>query len=245
MISLFRKLRQQLLSKSRFSKYLIYAIGEIILVVFGILIALQINNASENRKNRSFELKVLIELKSDLTSNLEELSQIRRDYEGFMSKSDSLTELLESGSFDPVLNSKLLYGLDRGKFGVFNVSNTTYKFIENKGFELLSNDSTRIAITDMYERRIYNVKNIETILFDFFRDHTRPYMMKQFELPKSGIPLVRDVTVFKDHEFINIVNTRARLMVAYGIISNNCKKHLESLIENLEHEIRRLKEYLT
>ena len=50
MIKFFRKIRQKLLSENKFSKYLIYAIGEIVLVVIGILIALQVNNLNEERK---------------------------------------------------------------------------------------------------------------------------------------------------------------------------------------------------
>ena len=52
MIKFFRKIRQRLLSENKFSKYLFYAIGEIVLVVIGILIALQINNWNENRKQQ-------------------------------------------------------------------------------------------------------------------------------------------------------------------------------------------------
>lgn len=50
MIIFFRKIRQRLLTENKFRKYLIYAIGEIVLVVIGILIALSINNWNENRK---------------------------------------------------------------------------------------------------------------------------------------------------------------------------------------------------
>jgi hypothetical protein len=46
MIKLFRRIRQRLLSENKITKYLLYAIGEIMLVVIGILIALQINNAN-------------------------------------------------------------------------------------------------------------------------------------------------------------------------------------------------------
>ena len=53
MIKFFRKIRQQLLVENKFSKYLLYAIGEIILVVIGILIALQINNWNEVRKTEN------------------------------------------------------------------------------------------------------------------------------------------------------------------------------------------------
>jgi len=57
MIKFFRRLRQKLLAENRFSKYLIYAVGEIILVVIGILIALQINTWNENRIQRKKERK--------------------------------------------------------------------------------------------------------------------------------------------------------------------------------------------
>ena len=64
MIKFFRKIRQDLLSKGKTGKYLKYAIGEIILVVIGILIALQINNWNEDRKsdNKGKELIRLIYL---------------------------------------------------------------------------------------------------------------------------------------------------------------------------------------
>ncbi len=51
MIKFFRKIRQRLLTKNKFSKYLLYAIGEIVLVVIGILIALQINNYNTDKKD--------------------------------------------------------------------------------------------------------------------------------------------------------------------------------------------------
>ncbi len=57
MIKFFSKIRQKLLIENRFNKYLLYAIGEIILVVIGILIALQINTWSENKKIKTEEKK--------------------------------------------------------------------------------------------------------------------------------------------------------------------------------------------
>ncbi len=57
MIKFFRKIRQRLLAENKFNKYLIYAIGEIILVVIGILIALQINNWNERNKTKAKEIE--------------------------------------------------------------------------------------------------------------------------------------------------------------------------------------------
>tara|TARA_R110002051_G_scaffold313163_1_gene388977 strand:- start:8492 stop:8884 length:393 start_codon:yes stop_codon:yes gene_type:complete len=66
MIKFFRKIRQNLLSEGKTGKYLKYAIGEIVLVVIGILVALQINNWNQTRLNRSFEVTMLKEIKSSL-----------------------------------------------------------------------------------------------------------------------------------------------------------------------------------
>jgi sensor domain CHASE-containing protein len=62
MIQFFRKLRFSSLSRKRFPKYLLYATGEIVLVVIGILIALQINNCNENRQERQQEQVLLKQL---------------------------------------------------------------------------------------------------------------------------------------------------------------------------------------
>jgi hypothetical protein len=73
MIKFFRKIRQRLLTENKFSKYLIYAIGEIVLVVIGILIALQINSRKEEINNRSIEQSILNNLKEDFNKNQKEI----------------------------------------------------------------------------------------------------------------------------------------------------------------------------
>ena len=69
MIKFFRKIRQNLLSEGKTGTYLKYAIGEIILVVIGILIALSINNWNEDRKTSNTEIEYLIRLRSDLAND--------------------------------------------------------------------------------------------------------------------------------------------------------------------------------
>lgn len=72
-MQLFRNIRQNLLAQGRVARYLTYAVGEIVLVVVGILIALQINNWNELRKERNREDKFLMSLKADLMVDLESL----------------------------------------------------------------------------------------------------------------------------------------------------------------------------
>ncbi|MEM5566162.1 hypothetical protein WNY78_13665 [Psychroserpens sp. AS72] len=75
MIKFFRKIRQKMLNENRFSKYLLYAIGEILLVVIGILIALQINNLNQSRQDQS-QLKSSLEfVKQNLNEDIKNLNK--------------------------------------------------------------------------------------------------------------------------------------------------------------------------
>lgn len=83
MIKLFRKIRQKLLTENspngragKTSKYLLYAIGEIVLVVIGILIALQINNWNEIQKQESKIKKIYANIQNDLNSDVKEFDKI-------------------------------------------------------------------------------------------------------------------------------------------------------------------------
>ena len=66
MAKLFRKIRQSLLAKNRMRKYLIYAIGEIVLVVIGILIALQINSWNQDYQRSKLEQVLLAQVKFEI-----------------------------------------------------------------------------------------------------------------------------------------------------------------------------------
>ncbi|MCF7561797.1 DUF6090 family protein [Sabulilitoribacter multivorans] len=79
MIKFFRNIRKDFLSEGKTSKYFKYAIGEIILVVVGILIALQVNNWNEIRKDRVKEKEILNEIHSDFKNNLEEFYPVKQN----------------------------------------------------------------------------------------------------------------------------------------------------------------------
>lgn len=77
MIRFFRRIRRNLLSENKFSRYLLYAIGEIVLVVIGILIALQINNWNNQRILDRSEIKSYQNIKQQLLEDKTELSKVK------------------------------------------------------------------------------------------------------------------------------------------------------------------------
>ncbi len=76
MFRFFRKLRENLLAKNQASHYMLYALGEIVLVVIGILIALQINTWNEERQNRQQEKGIVSTLRQEFLTNRLVLNEV-------------------------------------------------------------------------------------------------------------------------------------------------------------------------
>ncbi|NER17444.1 DUF6090 family protein [Spongiivirga citrea] len=94
MVKIFRRIRQQLLSEGKASRYFLYAIGEIVLVVIGILIALQINNYSQLQKERNLERSLLNSLSSDVNLDVLQIEGNTRQSNERLSRLDSLIQTL-------------------------------------------------------------------------------------------------------------------------------------------------------
>jgi hypothetical protein len=75
MIRFLRKIRQELVTKNKISKYLLYAVGEILLVVIGILLALQIDTWNTEYQNRKQEHEILEQLREEYLSNRDQIEQ--------------------------------------------------------------------------------------------------------------------------------------------------------------------------
>ena len=149
MIKLFRKIRQNLLSENKFSKYLIYAIGEIILVVIGILIALQINNNNELNKQRAKEVQFLKNLKSDLIFEERELERYIGIRESIV---NSAQIALEHFNGKPVENIQMFnfHTFNVGIWQEFQRNNNTFLELLNSGnLTIISNDSIKNGLLNL------------------------------------------------------------------------------------------------
>ena len=99
MIKFFRKIRQKLLMENKTAKYFKYAIGEIILVVIGIVIALQINNSNELRKDKNEEALILSDLKEDLTATRLNFIETIKNQEKMILSSRDLINAIEAKDY--------------------------------------------------------------------------------------------------------------------------------------------------
>ncbi|MDG2451137.1 MAG: DUF6090 family protein, partial [Saprospiraceae bacterium] len=213
MLTFFRRIRKGSLAGDATSKYFLYAIGEIALVVIGILIALQINNWKEWRKDRFEEREVLKNLsrgfKSDLDNHFAK-HLLRTELDILRAN-----QLLQNFTLNRPYNDSL-----RLKFGVLSATGdkiwtpqlSAYKRLESKGLDLITNDSLLNSIIDIYNLDYPRINNIFDNYLKNIYDYGRPIARRQFLTQYAGqtfygfIPI--DYSSLKeDAEFLNTLKT--------------------------------------
>lgn len=149
MITFLRGIRRRLLAEGRLSRYLAYALGEIVLVVIGILIALQINNWNDARKDRARELGYLRNIQEDVGANIKEMdaylstreqgiAAARRILAHFDGKPIEDASAFNSDSIS-IYNGRRFYPGD----------NTYQELIGSGNFALLSNPKIKDGLLDI------------------------------------------------------------------------------------------------
>jgi hypothetical protein len=150
MIKFFRKIRQKLLSENKFSKYLIYAIGEILLVVIGILIALQINNWNEQNKENKVEHlyleRLLIDLGIDSSYYEQRIAESELAVQHLNEYVHKLYETQKSTE-----EVKRLFNHLHIQTNHLTTQNSTYKELSSTGnINIFKNESLKKLIIDYY-----------------------------------------------------------------------------------------------
>lgn len=149
MIRVFGKIRHALWQENRFTRYLLYAMGEIALVVIGILIALQVNNWNEQRKARAFEQVMLQEIRENVRVNLERFRRLERR----LQTSDAGIHLFLSELRQPAPDRQRLeyYFMQANTGIVFTFNKGAYDSLKAGGLDRLSNRALRGELIDYFD----------------------------------------------------------------------------------------------
>ncbi len=179
MIKYFRRVRQRLLTENKFSRYFLYGIGEILLVVIGILIAVQINAWHENRTLKINETNILNQLNIDLKENYRELTELFALME---ISNESGKKILSHLKYKNEVTDSLRFWVEGfSSSNIFNNANTSYKNLENSSKNIISNDSLRLRITLMYETDFANVHRREGMLYSAYFPDYKKELLKNFK----------------------------------------------------------------
>jgi len=164
MIKFFRKIRYDLMEKNKTGKYLKYAIGEIILVVIGILIALQINNLNETKKEQAITDKYLSGFVSDLKKDRAQLDNLINVRKKQSASAKALHNMIETNDY--VLDS--FYGHFYYLFPSYRFipnSNTLEEVLNSSHLSLITNEEIKNGLLDLRSSYQY-IKFIEEHIYE-------------------------------------------------------------------------------
>ena len=164
MIPFFRKIRKQLLTQNKVSKYLLYAIGEIVLVVIGILIAIQLNNINEQKKSEKKGTQILSKIKQELEQDIIYFDSLSSEYDKWYLETKYILDTVLSGATNELktlgqysIGRSSMYFLHINK-NSFNESMNSGNSIEIRNRELQNNIVTyfQFAEIELYKLNVDN-----------------------------------------------------------------------------------------
>jgi len=154
------------MEQNKTSRYFKYAIGEIVLVVIGILIALQINNWNQNRIEANEELNILKALKVGLETDLNDLNYNAISIENSINSANTVIQSLEN---DEPYRDSVADHLGFMMLPVkFLYSTSAFETLKSKGIDLIKNPQVRDAIVDVYDSG-----------YNFFLDYERVFVLDE------------------------------------------------------------------
>ena len=225
MFRFFRQLRQRLLTDNKFSKYLLYAVGEILLVVIGILIALQIDNWNEERKTKQRERKFLTELNHNLKRNLSQFDEFLDRENKLIRNMSKLVDYYNLGlKYDDSLNG---YSVGISWLEQINLVTSAYETMKITGLDIISSDSLRVKIIDLHEVQYANyIDLIKDVGLGLFNNRVQPIKRKYHGLAES----------FENKEFIEFLEDRIVWKKDLVHISDSLKQETNILITEIDTE---------
>ena len=151
MINFFRKIRKKLLTQNKVSKYLLYAIGEIVLVVIGILIALQINTWNEKQKNKNQVKSYAQKLILDLYQDIQDVKWIKWQAEVAYVRLDSLVNYTRYLSIDDCKNLDLFVLTLNARYRPYSWNRASHEELKSTGILNYFNNDSLVNLLVNYE----------------------------------------------------------------------------------------------
>ncbi|MGB6035871.1 MAG: DUF6090 family protein [Cryomorphaceae bacterium] len=239
MIKIFRKIRQNLLSEGKTGKYLKYALGEIVLVVIGILIALSINNWNEDQKDRKIESVYLSGIKKELIADTASISQhILKPYE---EKKNILKEAKAFYRGISEVNDTAVFVDKIGKFNGgwrFNwtLNTNVYKELESTGNLRKIRDSKFRQELSKYYSRLVMVQQISDNSESGFRQflNENSFYDSKLKQIESELDYKELVNKLKEDEFYKVCNLELAQSQDMYYWALNMKERGRELLETID-----------
>lgn len=145
------------MNQNKTIRYFKYAVGEIVLIVLGILLALYLNNVNGKFQQKKEEIKVLNEIKSNLQSSIVSFQRTIETESEYLKQNKKILDYMDQ---DKEYSTELDHA-----FGIYfwtlssNPVTVGYEYLKSRGIELITNDNLRNKISFMFENEFAIIKN--------------------------------------------------------------------------------------
>ena len=242
MKSLFRSIRRKLLGEGKLLRYLTYAIGEIVLIIAGILIALKINDWNGELEDRRTETKILAEIQENLRHDLDLIQRIMTITEQYAEGCDTIRRLLQERPEDSAEIISNVWKLRSSPH--FDPNKSGYSLLLTNGVGIILNDSLRGAITALYESSYSYYNRKENEHDRFMHDYVDPLYLKYFTWDgvaafkgERRLPRRDYERLLSDDYFSKLVGNVKREHLGLHDLAGRTERQIRELIEELEVEL--------
>lgn len=219
MIKLFRKIRQNLLMENKTGKYFKYAVGEIILVMIGILLALQVSNWNQDRKDRISERKLLDNIHRDFVHNKVDFDSLKAIHYRGLDGLEKLIALFPLGNDSLKYAAYYKYNLQIEGMTFDPYSSSIESVVNSNSLQLIQDEELQkylVSWKDVFR----DYKEDENVYYNYLNDFLWPYYRDVFDY------------TLKDTE----MNLAARNSIKFQNMIITRRNNLRGIIRSIEDE---------
>jgi hypothetical protein len=202
MLRIFNTVRQQLVREGQLGRYIGYALGEIVLIVIGILIALQIDEWADDRSDHRFDQKTLSQIRINLQTDHEELSEILSKRREAVQSIDNILAIEDPHNPDDNLK---LWLSDVMQFDRFHSLTSAYEVLKSRGLEIVRNDDLRTTLGIYYDSWAREIQQHNHDIETGFMSHWIPVIIadiQEFDWDVIAKPY-NPTALLNDRRFLN------------------------------------------
>lgn len=232
-MKLFRKFRQVLIQKGDLKKYLLYAIGEILLVMIGILLAFQVNTWNNNRLKRTAELSIYKNIRDQIISDKIHI-QNQIDYSNnYAVQFDYAIEIIELNDLTKA-DTLGKIAVNLSNYSDFDKQGNIYETLVNSGeIKLLRNRNIIEGIRELEERYLY-INRMENIHYDAIMTYVVPSIITAVNFSTGEVKNADNLYTL---EFQNLIMVSLRIMDEKDQIYHSAIDEIEIIVELLDKEL--------